>query len=278
MNFHEFEKELIARVFTLGRLFIALFLCAREQNMVVAPVPGCKCQSEKDRLLGTFFGKVRYWRTYIYRAGGGYYPLDIELGLPLDGFSMLLRSYAAKLATKMSYAQAVGVLSMFLRWSPCQETVEEMVLGLGRYTQEWFEVMPAPQGDGEVLVIQFDSKGTPTATEEELANRRRPRKPNPHPGSQRHRRKDARKRRGRKKRKKKGDKSKNAKMATIVVMYTLRRAPDGTLEGPINKKVYRNVSMKMRHHCEKIRLPRWQSKEDLSTQPSEVRVAGVSSL
>ena len=244
LNFHEFEKELIARVFTLGRLFIVLFLCVREQNMVVAPVPGCKRQPEKDRLLGTFFGKVRYWRTYIYRAGGGYYPLDIELGLPLDGFSMLLRSYAAKLATKMSYAQTVGVLSMFLRWSPCQETVEEMALGLGRHTREWFEVMPAPQGDGQVLIIQIDSKGTPTATEEELAKRRGPRRSNPHPGSQRHRRKDARKRRGPKKRKKKGDKSKNAKMATIVVMYTLRRAPDGTLEGPINKKVYASYAPK----------------------------------
>jgi len=119
-----------------------------------------------------------------------------------------------------------------------------MVLGLGRHTQEWFEVMPAPQGDGEVLVILFDSKGTPTATDEEVKKRRGPRNSNPHPGSQRHRRRDARKRRGPKKRKKKGDKSKHAKMATIVVMYTLRRAADGTLEGPINKKVYASYAPK----------------------------------
>jgi hypothetical protein len=157
---------------------------------------------------------------------------------------MLLRSHAAKLATKMSYAQAVSVLSMFLRWSPCQKTVEEMVLGLGRHTQEWFEFVPAPQRDGEVLVVQIDSKGTPTATDEELKKRRTPRKPNPHPGSQRHRGRDARKHRGPKKRKKKGDKSKNAKMATIVVMYTLRRAADGSLEGPNNKKVYASYAPK----------------------------------
>lgn len=119
-----------------------------------------------------------------------------------------------------------------------------MVLGLGRHTQQWFESMPAPQRDGQVLVILIDSKGTPTATDEELAKRRGPRNPNPHPGSQRHRRRDARKRRGPKKRKKKGDKSKNAKMATIVVMYTLRRAADGSLEGPINKKVYASYAPK----------------------------------
>jgi len=244
VSFFEFEKELIDRVFALGRLFIALFLCSREQQVDLTHDSGCKCQPRKDRTLGTFFGNVRYWRTYIYRVGGGYYPLDIELGLPIDGFSMLLRSYAAKIATKMSYAQTVGVMSMFLRWSPCQKTVEEMVLGLGCHTQEWFEFMPAPQGDGEVLVIQVDSKGSPTATDEELAKRRGPRKPNRHPRSQRHRRRDVRKSRGPKKRKKKGDKSKNAKMATIVVMYTLRRAADGTLEGPINKKVYASYASK----------------------------------
>jgi hypothetical protein len=45
-------------------------------------------------------------------------------------------------------------------------------------------------------------------------------------------------RRGRKKRRKKGDKSKNGRSATLVVMYTLRRGVDGRLHGPCNKKVY----------------------------------------
>ena len=45
-------------------------------------------------------------------------------------------------------------------------------------------------------------------------------------------------RRGRKKRRKKGDKSKNGRSATLVVMYTLRRGADGRLHGPINKKVF----------------------------------------
>jgi len=216
----------------------------REKSCKLTHDPGCKCQGPKDRLLGTVFGKVRYWRTYIYRVGGGYYPLDIELGLPRDGFTMLVRSHAAKLATKMSYAQAVGVLTIFLQWSPSQRTVEEMVLGLGRHTQQWFESAPPPQGDGEVLVIQIDSKATPTATDEELKKRRGKRAHNPHPGSQRHRGRKARKRRGPKQRKKKGDKSKNGKMSTIAVIYTLRRSADGKLEGPINKKVYASYAPK----------------------------------
>ncbi len=245
----EFEHQLIPRVYELGRLFISLFLWMREghwQGNHPGVEEGLKCQGLKDRLIGTVFGKVRYWRTYIYRGKheGGYYPLDIELGLPWDGFSMLVRSYAVRLATKMSYAQCVAVLSTFLQWSPCQKTVEEMVLGLGKHTSQWFESAPAPENDGEVLIVQIDSKATPSATEQELQKRRGKRADNLHPGSQRHRGKAARKRRGSKKRKKKGDKSKNGKMSTIVVMYTLKRSDDGLLEGPINKKVYASYAPK----------------------------------
>ena len=248
-NFLEFECQLIPRVYELGRLFISLFLWEREahcQGNHPAVEKGVKRQGLKDRHIGTVFGKVRYWRTYVYRgkAQGGYYPLDIELGLPWDGFSMLVRSYVVRLATKMSYAQSVAVLTTFLQWSPCQKTVEEMVLGFGKHTDQWFESAPAPENDGEVLIVQIDSKATPTATEQELENRRGKRADNLHPGSQRHRGKAARKRRGSKKRKKKGDKSKNGKMSTIMVMYTLKRSGDGLLEGPINKKVYASYAPK----------------------------------
>ena len=118
------------------------------------------------------------------------------------------------------------------------------MLGLGRHTGEWFKTVSAPKDDGDVLIIQIDGKGTPTATEGELNKRCGKRKKNPHPGSQRHRGRKARKLRGPKKRRKKGDKSKNAKMATVVVMYTLKRSADGLLEGPINKRVYASYAPK----------------------------------
>ncbi len=248
ISFLEFEKGLTPRVFALGMLFTSLFLTMREKEIRANyPKPNNhKWQPKKARILGTFFGKVRYWRSYLYRSsgGGGYYPLDVELGLNGDGFSMLVKSYAVRVATKMSYAQATVVLSLFLQWSPAQKSIEEMVLGMGRHTGDWFENAPAPENDGEFLIIQIDSKANPTATQEELEKRRGKRKPNPHPGSQRHRGRVSRKRWGKKKRRKKGDKAKNGKMATIVVMYTLKMSADGTLEGPINKKVYASYAPK----------------------------------
>jgi hypothetical protein len=98
---------------------------------------------------------------------------------------------------------------------------------------------PLPEDDGDVLVIEIDGKAAPTATEEELRRRRRPRSCSKRGcRCQRHRGRANRQRRGRKKRRTKGDKSKNGRSATLVVMYTLKRGEDGRLHGPVNKKVF----------------------------------------
>jgi hypothetical protein len=164
--------------------------------------------------------------------------VDVALGLTADRISLAVLDHAARLATLMSFAQARVTLSGFLSSPTSSEVIEKTVLGLGRRSGEWFERIPAPEGDGDVLVIMVDSKGAPTATETELKRRRGKRKPNPHPESSRHRGRSRRARYGKKPRRRSGDKSKNARMATLVVMYTLRHAADGTgrLLGPINRR------------------------------------------
>ena len=88
----------------------------------------------------------------------------------------------------------------------------------------------------------MDGKCAPTATEAELSKRRGKRRPRHekecHCGCQRHRGKAKRQARGTKKRRHKGDKSKNGKEVTVVVMYTLKSGADGKLHGPINKQVW----------------------------------------
>lgn len=252
LGYEGFERELVPAVFRLGRLFIALFLCLSHERLdASAPVvrlPGEQRKAPKARLLGTFFGKVRYWRTYLHRSGGGRFALDEKLGLLADGFSLGLLGRAARLATKMSYEAASTVLVSFLGWSMAPSSLEQTVLGLGHHTAAFFEQAPPPEDDGEVLIVQIDSKATPTATEEELAKRRGKRQLNPYPNSQRHRGRARRAERGSKKRRKKGDKSKNGKLTTIVVMYTLRRGtgPDGkpVLLGPHNRRQYASYAPK----------------------------------
>ena len=113
-----------------------------------------------------------------------------------------------------------------LNWAPATETIEQVVLGMGRDAAPFMQQLAAPEKDGEVLVIEVDGKCPPTATEEELAKRRGKRKPKHAKqcqcGCQRHRGKAKRQARGSKKRRKRGDKSKNGKEVIVVVMYTLQ--------------------------------------------------------
>ena len=258
-TFKDFEQALIPRVFELARLLVMLFLCVREERALKSRPTKLKVGGKifhlrpaQARNLNTFFGVVRYWRGY-YRgpvaAEGrhGFHPLDVKLGLTADRMSMHLLSLASRLATKLSFAQTRAVLGWFLLQPPSTEVIEQAVLGLGRRTGEWFERVPAPEGDGDVLVMMFDGKASPTATEQEL-HRRRGKRRKLKAKSPRHRGRKKRGWWGSKKRRKKGDKSKNGRVATMVVMFTLRRSGKSLL-GPINRRVYASFAPK-RHAFE----------------------------
>lgn len=173
----------------------------------------------------------------------GFHPLDVALGLSANRFSWTVLSLAARLATKASYAEARTTLGLFLPNAPSTEVIEQTVLGLGKFTGAWFDGLPAPEGDGDVLVVMIDGKGAPTATDLELRRRRGKRCRRQAAPSPRHRGRDLRARYPRKPRRRKGDKSKNAKMATLIVMYTLRRSGPHLL-GPINRWVYASFGPK----------------------------------
>lgn len=256
------ETGMVPRVFELGLLLLLFFLTCAEER-VAACFPGVLLErgrayerdQRKPRLLGTFFGKLWFWRTYMYSPprrertrGQGFFPLDRVLGLTRDGFSWHVISLALRLAVEMPFERAYATMTSFLGWSPATRTIEELALGVGTYAPEFQASAPPPEGDGDILVIQIDSKGIPTATEAELKKRRQERRPNPHPESKRHRGRAKRKAAGPKKRRAPGDKSKNAKMGTVGVMYTLRRetGDDGhpKLIGPLNPRLHASFAPK----------------------------------
>jgi hypothetical protein len=257
-TFEVFEKALIGQVQALARAVVVLFLLASEDRVrrelgarVVKEGRAFRTAPAQERNLLTWFGVVRYARTYLREvvepgeAARGYHPLDAELGLLADRISPNMLSVTTRLSTHVSYAEAHEVAGWFLPMVPSIEVIEAAVLGYGGSTQEWFEQAPAPKDDGEVLLIQIDSKGVPTATDQELHKRRGKRSRRKKAPSPRHRGRLARGRRTKKPRRAKGDKAKNAKMGTMVVMYTLRRQPrGGLLLGPINKRYYASFASK----------------------------------
>jgi hypothetical protein len=245
-TFWEFEKRLLVLLFGLGRVLTRLMLVHRHSRLSLEPYLAMKGyrlgEAYAERKLKTACGEISYGRAHLIREGGGtgFHPLDVVLGLTRDGFSPWVVQFVTRLATRMSYAASRLICKAVLGWSPSTEGIEHLVLGLGRQAAPFMQQMGAPPNDGEVLVIEVDGKCPPTATEQELSKRRgkRPHAKGCSCGCQRHRGKAKRKARGSKKRRKKGDKSKNGKEVMVVVMYTLRRDPDGKLHGPINKKIW----------------------------------------
>jgi Uncharacterised protein family (UPF0236) len=243
-----FEKQLFVLMAALGVCLIRLFLVARRQRLDVQPYleDGRYRLGDENsvRTLKTAYGKVTYARQYLAGRHGqsGFFPLDAQLGLTNDRLSPWVMQWVARLATRMSFSASRMVCKAVLNWAPATETIEQVVLGLGREAAPFMKQLDAPAGDGEVLVIEVDGKCPPTATEEELAKRRGKRKPRHEKdcpcGCQRHRGKAKRQVRGSKKRRKKGDKSKHGKEVIVVVMYTLQCGEDGLLHGPINKKIW----------------------------------------
>lgn len=259
VSFKEFETTLRTALFALGRILVMLFLARREQR-IMRDHPSSVQRGGRQfrralvqaRNLSTLFGVVRYWRAYFREVAQkqrrGFHPLDVALGLTADRFSWNVLSCAARLACKMSFAESRTILMSFVPQAPSTEVIEKTVLGLGHHTVDWYASAPVPDDDGEVLVIQIDSKGSPTATKTELSRRRGRRRKRRVLQSPRHRGRHRRRRYPSKPRRKKGDKSKNAKMATLVVMYTLKRQGKYLL-GPRNRWHYASFAPK-RHAFE----------------------------
>ncbi len=255
--FEDFEVQLRELLCSVGRAGSELMLGAAEakdhrerpRKFSIGETV-YRMSTPEPRSFNTWFGVIRYRRSYARPVDGGvgHCPLDFELGLLGDRISPNLLGTGARLATRMSFAEAREVLGWFVPQPPSTEVLEQTVLGLGHHTVAWFRHAPLPEDDGEVLVIMLDGKCVPTARESELRKRRGKRSERAPAASPRHRGRDKRKKRGRAPRRKKGDKSKNGKQVMMVVMYTLRRQ-DGLLLGPLNRRVYASFGKK-RHAFE----------------------------
>jgi hypothetical protein len=135
----------------------------------------------------------------------------------------------------MAFASARDVFRGIFEWSPSSRAVLRMVDAMGAQARRFLEDAPAPENDGEVLAITVDGKGAPAISS---AERRRRAQPHKARGKNARRARKAKRRQQPRTRRGPGKKSKNAKMAAVGVLYTLRRTEDGSLEGPVNKRVY----------------------------------------
>jgi len=242
----EVERRLWSILLGLGRALMTLCFATRARARSWEPCGRTyehrgrqyAVVGQETAWVGTRFGKVELQRP-VGRAIGKAreprdLPLDRELGLP-GGFTMPVVLTVARLCAQMAFAPARALVQDLFEWAPSPRAVLRMVDAVGARARPFLEHAPAPDDDGEVLVITVDGKGAPAISSREYERRARPhgaRRCDGRHARRLRRRAFPRKRRG------PGKKSKNAKMAAVGVLYTLRRTDDGKLDGPVNKRCY----------------------------------------
>jgi hypothetical protein len=183
--------------------------------------------------IGTKFGRVRACQP-IGRVVGQprarrHMPMAQALELP-GGFTLPLVTLVAKFCALMAFLPTRQVLRDLLGWAPAPRSVLRMVDAVGAEARGFLEQAAVPEGDTDVLLITVDGKGAPTISSAENAKRRQPHRKGT--GGLRQRKSGSpKKRRG------PGKKSKNAKMAAVGVICTLKLDDHGRPR-PVNKRMY----------------------------------------
>jgi hypothetical protein len=183
--------------------------------------------------IGTKFGKVSarqpMGRAVGQRRARRDLPMSRALGLP-GGFTLPLVTLVAKFCALMAFAPTRQLLRDLLGWAPAPRSVLRMVDTVGAEARGFLEQAAVPTGDTDVLLITVDGKGAPTISSAEHAKRRQPHRRGT--GGLRQKKSGSpKKRRG------PGKKSKNAKMAAVGVICTLKLDDNGSPR-PVNKRIY----------------------------------------
>jgi len=239
----EVEQRLWTAVLALGRALMTLYFVRQAARWRVSQTYAVDGRAltvvgAEKAVLGTRFGKVAFEQPVGRQKGSPReardLPLQRKLGLP-GGFTMLVVTSMARLCAQMAFASARALTRDLFGWTPSSRAVLRMVDATGAQARPFLDQAPPPKDDGDVLVITVDGKGAPAISSKEYARRSRPhgsRATNQRHARRRRRRAYPRVRRG------PGKKSKNAKMAAVGALYTLKRGSDGKLDGPVNKRVF----------------------------------------
>lgn len=183
--------------------------------------------------VGTRFGKVDVaqpmGRQVGRRKARRDRPMARALGLP-GGFTLPLVTLVAKFCAMMAFLPTRQVLRDLLGWAPAPRSVLRMVDMVGAEAKGFLDQASVPEQDTDVLLITADGKGAPTISSAEDARRRQPHRKGT--GGRRQKKSGTpKKRRG------PGKKSKNAKMAAVGVICSLKLDEKGHAR-PVNKRIY----------------------------------------
>jgi hypothetical protein len=222
----ELERALEQRGRELLRQLLQAHLEVRGPGEAVGPVTGADGVARDqarlhDRGLETTFGEVQVARVgYGAEGVASLHPLDADLNLPPELYSLEVRRRVAEEAAKSSFDEVVQALASTTGAEVGKRQVEELVRRAAQdfdaFYQERAEYRPAEE-TGPILVLTADGKGVVMRREDLREATRRRAARTPHKLAHRLSR---------------GEKRHAKRMATVAAVYTIApyvRSPEGVL-------------------------------------------------
>ena len=169
MTQSELERELEVRVRELKRQLLQDNLDRREGGRALEAVTDAEGQErpverEHERTLRTTFGTVKVAR-FGYGTDGAesLHPLDAELNLPPDGYSLELRRQMAREAARGSFGEAVEAIHQTTGVLVPKRQAEELAVRAAEDFDEYYAAKQAlgtlEPAEEPVLVLSLDGKG-----------------------------------------------------------------------------------------------------------------------
>ena len=216
MSESELERELQRRGQELLRQLVQAHLRARGPGDAAGPVHDRQGEERPERRwherqLETVFGTVEVGRVGYGRPGEpSLHPLDGQLNLPPERYSLEVRRRVAQEAAKSSFEEAMRTLTSYTGAEVPKRQVEQLVQRAAQDFDAFYEhCRGAPEQSADassVLVITVDGKGVVMRTEDLRQATRRAAAQRQH------------KLRGRLS---KGEKRNSKRMATVAAVYTV---------------------------------------------------------
>jgi hypothetical protein len=171
----ELERELEKRGRELMRQLLQAHIEVRGPGEAAAPVVGTEGEERvqqrlHERGLETVFGEVRIERAgYVAKGMESLHPMDAQLNLPEEKYSLEVRRRAAMEAAKSSYDEVVGLLGETTAAEVGKRQTEELVMrsavDFDAFYKERYEYRPSEE-TGSIMVITADGKGVPMRRED----------------------------------------------------------------------------------------------------------------
>jgi hypothetical protein len=216
MTHSELERELEKKGRELMRTLLQEHLKNRGPGKCDPPVEGADgvVRSRvrlQERELETVFGTVSVERAgYGQQGAESLHPLDAELNLPDDRYSLELRRRVAEEAAKSSFDETLESIGKNTGGHVPKRQVEELVMRAAQDFDAFYQMRQTLSGEGQgagsVLAISVDGKGVTMRTQDLREHTRKAAEASAHKMGTRL---------------SKGEKKNAKRMATVAAVYTI---------------------------------------------------------